>query len=251
MSLRTLRGGLLALLLPMTACVSGPDYHLPANAAAASTRAAQPFVSGKEASFSHDAPPDRWWQLYGDPSLTATCAKHWRPTPTCAPLMPIFGAPALPCWSTARAVPCRPTWMHRARSPVPVATPGVGRAAVLCAGPSPLLSTGSCRRHPPRHRSRQRRRGGCRCGTRPGPRGRRCCCHPCLSPDLHKQSHARCDPAGAGDTARHAGGNPSPGRGRARNDFDVSRAGRRSTAARRRCRTCWRSARPHCSNWPR
>jgi len=68
-SLRTLRGGLLALLLPMTACVSGPDYHLPANAVAASTRAAQAFVSGKEASFSHDAPPGRWWELYGDPQL--------------------------------------------------------------------------------------------------------------------------------------------------------------------------------------
>ena len=35
-SVRTVRGGLLALLLPMTACVSGPNYHLPANAVAAS-----------------------------------------------------------------------------------------------------------------------------------------------------------------------------------------------------------------------
>ncbi|QGL80825.1 RND transporter [Stenotrophomonas maltophilia] len=69
MSLRTLRGGLLALLLPMTACVSGPDYHLPANAVAASTHAAQAFVSGREASFSHDAPQDRWWELYGDTQL--------------------------------------------------------------------------------------------------------------------------------------------------------------------------------------
>lgn len=69
MSLRTLRGGLLALLLPMTACVSGPDYHLPANAVAATPRAARAFVSGGEASFSHDAPPDRWWELYGDPQL--------------------------------------------------------------------------------------------------------------------------------------------------------------------------------------
>ncbi len=25
-------------------------------------------------------PPDRWWELYGDPSLTATCAKHWHNT---------------------------------------------------------------------------------------------------------------------------------------------------------------------------
>ncbi len=71
MSLRTVRGGLLALLLPMTACVSGPDYHLPASAVAASPRAARAFVSGQEASFSHDAPPDRWWQLYGDPQLDA------------------------------------------------------------------------------------------------------------------------------------------------------------------------------------
>ncbi|HEL2966568.1 RND transporter [Stenotrophomonas maltophilia] len=69
MSLRTLRCGLLALLLPMTACVSGPDYHLPANAVAATPRAARPFVSGQDASFNHDAPPDRWWQLYGDPQL--------------------------------------------------------------------------------------------------------------------------------------------------------------------------------------
>jgi len=65
------RGGLLALLLPMTACVSGPDYHLPASAVAASPRAARAFVSGQEASFSHNAPPDRWWQLYGDPQLDA------------------------------------------------------------------------------------------------------------------------------------------------------------------------------------
>ncbi|WP_164146762.1 efflux transporter outer membrane subunit [Stenotrophomonas maltophilia] len=71
MSVRTVRGGLLALLLPMTACVSGPDYHLPASAVAASPRAARAFVSGREASFSHDAPPDRWWQLYGDPQLDA------------------------------------------------------------------------------------------------------------------------------------------------------------------------------------
>lgn len=71
MSVRTVRGGLLALLLPMTACVSGPDYHLPASAVAASPRAARAFVSGQEASFSHDAPPDRWWQLYGDPQLDA------------------------------------------------------------------------------------------------------------------------------------------------------------------------------------
>lgn len=71
MSVRTLRGGLLALLLPMTACVSGPDYHLPANAVAASPQVARAFVSGQEASFSQDAPPDRWWHLYGDPRLDA------------------------------------------------------------------------------------------------------------------------------------------------------------------------------------
>ncbi|HGM7320496.1 TPA: efflux transporter outer membrane subunit [Stenotrophomonas maltophilia] len=71
MSLRTVRGGLLALLLPMTACVSGPDYHLPASAVAASPRASRTFIAAQEASFSHDAPPDRWWQLYGDPRLDA------------------------------------------------------------------------------------------------------------------------------------------------------------------------------------
>lgn len=71
MSLRIVRGGLLALLLPLTACVSGPDYHLPANAVAASQQAARAFVSGQDASFSHDAPPDRWWHLYGDPQLDA------------------------------------------------------------------------------------------------------------------------------------------------------------------------------------
>lgn len=71
MSVRTVRGGLLALLLPMTACVSGPDYHLPANAVAASPQAARPFISGQDASFSRDVPPDRWWQLYGDPQLDA------------------------------------------------------------------------------------------------------------------------------------------------------------------------------------
>ncbi len=134
-----------------------------------------------------------------------------------APPMPTFGAPARPCWSTARAVPCKGTWMHRARSSMPVATPGVGRAAVVRAGPPPLLSAGSRRWHPPRHRSRQRGHGGDCCGTRPGPRGRRCGRHPCLSPGVHKQSHARCNPAGAGDTARHAGGNPTPCCRRARN----------------------------------
>ena len=69
MSLRTVRGGVLALLLPMTACVSGPDYHLPASAVAASPRAARAFVSAQEASFSPAEPPDRWWHLYGDPQL--------------------------------------------------------------------------------------------------------------------------------------------------------------------------------------
>ncbi|KZE56391.1 NodT family efflux transporter outer membrane factor (OMF) lipoprotein [Stenotrophomonas sp. PvP093] len=71
MSVRTVRGGLLALLLPLTACVSGPDYHLPANAVAASQRAARAFVSGQDPSLSHDVPPDRWWHLYGDPQLDA------------------------------------------------------------------------------------------------------------------------------------------------------------------------------------
>ncbi|MDA5338189.1 efflux transporter outer membrane subunit [Stenotrophomonas maltophilia] len=71
MSVRTVRGGLLALLLPMTACVSGPNYHLPANAIAASPQAARAFISGQDASFSRDVPPDRWWQLYGDPQLDA------------------------------------------------------------------------------------------------------------------------------------------------------------------------------------
>lgn len=71
MSVRTVRCGLFALLLPMTACVSGPDYHLPASAVAASPRAARAFASGQDASFSHDAPPDRWWRLYGDPQLDA------------------------------------------------------------------------------------------------------------------------------------------------------------------------------------
>lgn len=71
MSVRTVRGGLLALLLPLTACVSGPDYQLPANAIAASPQAARAFISGQDASFSRDVPPDRWWQLYGDPQLDA------------------------------------------------------------------------------------------------------------------------------------------------------------------------------------
>ncbi|WP_329767895.1 efflux transporter outer membrane subunit [Stenotrophomonas muris] len=71
MSVRTVRGGLLALLLPLTACVSGPDYHLPANAVATSQRAARAFVSGQDPSLSHDVPPDRWWHLYGDPQLDA------------------------------------------------------------------------------------------------------------------------------------------------------------------------------------
>ena len=249
MSLRTLRGGLLALLLPMTACVSGPDYHLPANAVAATPRAARAFVSGGEASFSHDAPPDRWWELYGDPSLTATCAKHWRPTPTYALPMPTSGAPALPCWSTARAVPYRPTWMRRARSSMPVATPASAAPQSYALGLH-LLSTGSCRRYPPRHRSRERGRRGRRCGAGPGPRGRRCGRHPGLSPVCtrnHTLAATRqvlaVQRATLEATRRPAAG----GRG---TDFDVSRAGAAVNRSAAGIPHLLAERRPHCSNWP-
>lgn len=186
------------------------------------------------------------------PSLTATCAKHWRPTPTCAPLMPIFGAPALPCWSTARAVPCRPTWMHRARSPVPVATPRrrPRRSPMRWAFTSPihwiLQAASAAASKPPT----PTRRLSLRHATRSA------------------WSSLLLSPVPISRSAQAITRSLRPGRcwrysaPRWRQPVAWPRAGaertsmsavpeRRSTAARRRCRTCWRSARPHCSNWPR
>ncbi len=185
------------------------------------------------------------------PSLTATCAKHWRPTPTCALPMPTSGAPALPCWSIARAVPYRPTWMRRARSSMPVATPRrrPRRSRTRWAFTSPIhwiLQAVSAAASKPRTRTP---RPSLRRGTRsawsslrpsPGPISR---CAPEITRSLQPGRCWRCSappwrqpdawlPEGAERTSMSAVPLPP------------------STAARRGYRTCWRNARPHCSNWP-
>ncbi len=219
----------------MTACVSGPDYHLPANAVAASTRAAQPFVSGKEASFSHDAPPDRWWQLYGDPQLDGYVRE------ALAANTDLRAADANLRRASATALEYRARGAVQAdvdasaRSPMPVATPRrrPPRSRTRWAFTSPIhwiLQVASAAASKP---PTPTRRPSLRCATRsawsslrpsPVPISR---CAPAIT-------RSRCNPAGAGDTARHAGGNPSPGCRRAGTDFDVSRAGaavNRSAAA--------------------
>ncbi|MEG0183104.1 MAG: efflux transporter outer membrane subunit [Stenotrophomonas sp.] len=59
------------LALSLAGCVSGPDYHLPANAMAAAPEAGRAFVSSQSAAYTQAEPADRWWQLYDDPRLDA------------------------------------------------------------------------------------------------------------------------------------------------------------------------------------
>lgn len=68
----------IALALALAACVSGPDYRLPADAVAASAQAGRAFASSRDPAYTSAEPPDRWWRLYDDPRLDAYVAEALR-----------------------------------------------------------------------------------------------------------------------------------------------------------------------------
>ena len=69
MTLRRIAALLTGTLLSACSTV-GPDYHRPSSAVIDKPGAAAPFVGGNEAAFAALQPvPDRWWQLYRDPTL--------------------------------------------------------------------------------------------------------------------------------------------------------------------------------------
>src|SRR3954468_15194295 len=57
-------------LLPLAACVAGPDYVMPAPPPGA----AAPFVSAPGPQVSTAAPAGEWWRLYRDPLLDGLIA---------------------------------------------------------------------------------------------------------------------------------------------------------------------------------
>lgn len=67
--------GTLTVALLLAGCVSGPDYHLPADAAALAPAANGAFVSATATAYTQAALPDHWWRLYDDPQLDAYVAE--------------------------------------------------------------------------------------------------------------------------------------------------------------------------------
>ncbi|OZI76016.1 efflux transporter outer membrane subunit [Bordetella genomosp. 2] len=62
----------LALALALAGCAAvGPDYHLPASAAARRPAASAGFQQARETAFRQDSVPGTWWRLYQDPALDA------------------------------------------------------------------------------------------------------------------------------------------------------------------------------------
>jgi len=57
------------IAMHLSACVSGPDYHLPPEAVENQPAARGPFLAGHEAVVTLAEPPQRWWQLFDDPRL--------------------------------------------------------------------------------------------------------------------------------------------------------------------------------------
>ncbi len=197
----------------MTACVSGPDYHLPAMPSLPrhgqrGRRLERGIVQPRRATGSVVGTV---WR----PQLDGYVREALAVTPTYALPMPTSGAPALPCWvSRARcrtgrrgcvghAHPCR--WLRRRRP---------RRSRTRWAFTS--LSTGSCRRYPPRHRSRERgrRRPSLRRGTRS--RGRRCGRHRAYL-QVCTEITRSLQPGRCWRCSAPPGGNPTPGCRRARN----------------------------------
>ena len=64
--------GLTALL---ASCTAGPDYRLPARAAARLPAANAPFLGARDGAFNAAALPDHWWRLYEDPVLDGLVAE--------------------------------------------------------------------------------------------------------------------------------------------------------------------------------
>lgn len=68
-----------ACLLALAGCAAvGPDYQVPANAAASRLPSATGFDAGHEAAFAQQDLPPQWWRLYQDKTLDALIAKAFR-----------------------------------------------------------------------------------------------------------------------------------------------------------------------------
>jgi len=65
---------ILVLFLFLTGCMVGPDYHIPNQAVFKQPTANKKFVSGNRKSFSSHAVPEKWWELYHDPTLNQLIA---------------------------------------------------------------------------------------------------------------------------------------------------------------------------------
>ncbi|OZI34374.1 RND transporter [Bordetella genomosp. 10] len=66
----------LAVAAALAGCATvGPDYKVPADAAANRPEAAAPFNGAANAAFAQAAVPGKWWRLYDDPQLDALIAK--------------------------------------------------------------------------------------------------------------------------------------------------------------------------------
>ena len=249
MSLRTLRGGLLALLLPMTACVSGPDYHLPANAVAATPRAARAFVSAGGI-----VQPRR--------ATGSVVGTVWRPQ------LDGYVREALAANTDLRAADAN---LRRASATVlEYRARGAVQTDVDASG-TLIHAGGYTRRRPRRSRTRwaftspihwilqavsaaasKPRTRTPRPSLRRGTRSAWSSLRPSPGPisGVHPKSHARCNPAGAGGAARHPGGNLTPAAGGRGTDFDVSRAGAAVNRSAAGIPHLLAERRPHCSNWP-
>ncbi|MGE8602045.1 outer membrane multidrug efflux protein [Bordetella trematum] len=60
---------LLAVLLLAGCATVGPDYHVPADAAAGRPAAQASFTEARQGPYGQQALPPHWWRLYDDPSL--------------------------------------------------------------------------------------------------------------------------------------------------------------------------------------
>jgi multidrug resistance efflux pump len=214
-------------------------------------RAARAFVSGQEASFSHDAPPDRWWQLYGDPQLDAYVREALAAnTDLRAADANLRRASATVLEYRARGA-VQGTWMHRARSPMPVATPRrrPRRSRTRWASTSPIrwisqVASAAASKPPTRTRRRLLRHAtrSAWSSLRPSPVP----ISRCAQAITRSLQPGRCWRYSAPRWRQPDGWLQAGAERTSMSAVPVPP----SIAARRRYRTCWRNGRPHCSNWP-
>ncbi|MDR3435296.1 efflux transporter outer membrane subunit [Telmatospirillum sp.] len=67
MRTRTVAPAALSLIMALSGCTAGPDYHMPETSVALAPGAA--FAAGSDAAYSQAPLPDQWWKLYEDSRL--------------------------------------------------------------------------------------------------------------------------------------------------------------------------------------